>query len=153
MPNELAQGVHLHVHLPPAAEDGLLAPPRHEHLHLYVHALPGSPGGIAPALIPVPPKRLLLKSTAALAAVALPVILVGLLFGRADTPAPAVQRASAEPAAPAAARPQVPAAVLNQLATPPRLVPPPGAPVAPGASPGAGPTAAPSGLAAFGLAN
>jgi hypothetical protein len=150
---ELTQGVHLHVHLPPAAEDGLLAPPRHEHLHLYVHALPGSPDGILPAPVAAPPKRLLLKSTAAVAAVALPVILVGLLFGRADTPAPVVQRASVEPAAPAAARPQVPAAVLNQLATQPRLVPPPGAPVAPSPSLGADPAAAPSGPAAFGLAN
>lgn len=152
MSTELAQSVHLHVHLPPA-EDGLLAPPRHEHLHLYVHALPGSPDGIASPLVPAPPKRLLLKSTAALAAVALPVILVGLLFGRADTSAPTVQRASAEPASPAAARPQVPAAVLNQLATPPRLVPPPGAPATPSASPSTGPTTAPSGPAAFGLGN
>jgi len=151
MSTELAQGVHLHVHLPPAAEDGLLAPPRPEHLHLYVYALPDSPNGIAPAAVAAPPKRLLLKSTAAVAAVGLPVILVGLLFGRADTPAPTIQRASAEPAAPLAPapRPQVPAAVLNQLATPPRLVPPPGA----SAAPGAGPTAAPSGPAAFGLAN
>jgi len=148
MSTEVAQSVHLHVHLPPA-EDGLLAPPRHEHLHLYVHALPGSPDGIASPLVPAPPKRLLLKSTAALAAVALPVILVGLLFGRADTPVPVVPRASAEPAAPTASHPQVPTAVLNQLATPPRLIPPPGASAAPGASP----TAAPSGPAAFGLAN
>lgn len=149
MSTELAQDVHLHVHLPPAVEDGILAPPRHEHLHFYVHALPGSPDGNVSAPVAAPPKRLLLKSTAALAAVALPVILVGLLFGRADTSAPVVQRASAEPGALAATRPQVPAAVLNQLATPPRLVPPPGTPVAPSASPGA----TPSGPAAFGLAN
>jgi|HubBroStandDraft_1064217.scaffolds.fasta_scaffold00088_42 hypothetical protein len=133
--------IQVHVHLPGA---GWPVAAHHEHVHLYLHVA-ATADDVQEATEPGPRSRPLLKMAGIICLIGLSGMGAAWMShrlagtGTGATPATTRQQASASDEATESA---IPPALAQQLARPPRVIPPPGGNAAP---------AAPSGPAVFGL--